>query len=325
MPQCVTDRLMQYLTNCNPSFDARYRDIAALYKRHGEALAIRWDYAFFQTLLETNNLTFTVTCQPSRTTSPAAVLLVRSAWRKLQGRVGVLAQIQAPHSLGQRVDNSGPTRTRPGCRPPRSRSRSAGAVRFSISPTGRRRQKLRWLDDVAMCFRRDLLQAATGDRQHLAQRAGKRRRPKARRTSAAHRPRPASHASIWLWVHAVLPIRPGDRLARSITRLRLWPPRRPNALTQRRTASRRDVLSSFVLVPLPSDDGLTGAPRQAASRACARTDDDGQMANDYLQSLAISALLILALGRAPAAMDPEQGAQAERSELQKYSQLRTLA
>jgi hypothetical protein len=53
------DRLMRYLTDRNPKLDARYRGIADLYKQHGDALGIRWDYAFFQMLLETNNLTFT--------------------------------------------------------------------------------------------------------------------------------------------------------------------------------------------------------------------------------------------------------------------------
>jgi hypothetical protein len=60
VPQCVTpDRLMRYLTDRNPKLDARYRGIAHLYKQHGDKLGIRWDYAFFQMLLETNNLTFT--------------------------------------------------------------------------------------------------------------------------------------------------------------------------------------------------------------------------------------------------------------------------
>jgi hypothetical protein len=56
---CVTpERLMRFLHARNRRLDPRYRDIAADYKRHGEALHIRWDYAFFQMLLETNNLTF---------------------------------------------------------------------------------------------------------------------------------------------------------------------------------------------------------------------------------------------------------------------------
>jgi hypothetical protein len=59
VPACVTpDRLMQYLRERNDRPDPRFRDIARLYKTHGEALGIRWDYAFFQMLLETNYLTF---------------------------------------------------------------------------------------------------------------------------------------------------------------------------------------------------------------------------------------------------------------------------
>jgi hypothetical protein len=59
VPACVTpERLMQLLAQRNPRLDPRYRDIAQHYKSHGEALRIRWDYAFFQMLLETNYLMF---------------------------------------------------------------------------------------------------------------------------------------------------------------------------------------------------------------------------------------------------------------------------
>jgi len=59
VPACATpERLMTFLRDRNPDLDPRYRDIAAWYKRHGEALRIRWDYAFFQMLIETNYLTF---------------------------------------------------------------------------------------------------------------------------------------------------------------------------------------------------------------------------------------------------------------------------
>jgi hypothetical protein len=59
VPACATaEALTRYLLVINPSLDARYRDIAHLYKKHGEALGIRWDYAFFQMQLETNSLTF---------------------------------------------------------------------------------------------------------------------------------------------------------------------------------------------------------------------------------------------------------------------------
>lgn len=49
---------MAFLKARNTDLDPRYNDIAAWYKRYGENLQIRWDYAFFQMLLETNYLTF---------------------------------------------------------------------------------------------------------------------------------------------------------------------------------------------------------------------------------------------------------------------------
>jgi hypothetical protein len=59
VPACVTpERLMHYVVDRNPNLDPRFRDIAKYFKLHGEALRVRWDYAFFQTLLETNYLAF---------------------------------------------------------------------------------------------------------------------------------------------------------------------------------------------------------------------------------------------------------------------------
>ena len=116
VPQCVTpDRLMQYLTSRNPKLDARYRDIAALYKRHGEALAIRWDYAFFQMLLETNNLTFTGDVRARQNNFAG----IGATGGGVPGEsfkdvsTGVLAQIQHLVAYsGQRVDTPVATRTR---------------------------------------------------------------------------------------------------------------------------------------------------------------------------------------------------------------------
>ncbi len=59
VPACVTpDRLMQFLSSRNQKLSPQFRDIASHYKRHGEALRLRWDYAFFQMILETNYLLF---------------------------------------------------------------------------------------------------------------------------------------------------------------------------------------------------------------------------------------------------------------------------
>jgi hypothetical protein len=59
VPACVTPaRLMRYLRTGNSQLGMRFADIAAHYKEHGDRLKIRWDYAFFQMILETNYLKF---------------------------------------------------------------------------------------------------------------------------------------------------------------------------------------------------------------------------------------------------------------------------
>ena len=59
VPACVTpSRLMRHVTERTRNLDPRFRDIARYYKQHGEALRIRWDYAFYQMLLETNFLSY---------------------------------------------------------------------------------------------------------------------------------------------------------------------------------------------------------------------------------------------------------------------------
>ncbi len=60
VPACATPgRLMAMLRSRNSAMDARYDNIAVDYMRHGEDLGLRWDYAFFQMLVETNNLKYT--------------------------------------------------------------------------------------------------------------------------------------------------------------------------------------------------------------------------------------------------------------------------
>ena len=71
VPACVTPAgLMRFLDDRNAkvhrSIDPRFANIAALYKKIGtcvsrdpeKCVGIRWDYAFFQMLIETNYLTF---------------------------------------------------------------------------------------------------------------------------------------------------------------------------------------------------------------------------------------------------------------------------
>lgn len=60
VPECVTPgRLMAFLKLRNSKLSDRYDGIATEYMRHGEELGLRWDYAFFQMMLETGNLTYT--------------------------------------------------------------------------------------------------------------------------------------------------------------------------------------------------------------------------------------------------------------------------
>jgi hypothetical protein len=59
VPVCVTPgRLLAYLESRNPNLDPRFRIIASEYMRLGDTLGVRWDYAFYQMLLETGSLSF---------------------------------------------------------------------------------------------------------------------------------------------------------------------------------------------------------------------------------------------------------------------------
>jgi hypothetical protein len=59
VPECVTPgRLMAYLKTRNPELDPRYDSIATEYMRQGEMLGLRWDFAFYQMIVETGALTY---------------------------------------------------------------------------------------------------------------------------------------------------------------------------------------------------------------------------------------------------------------------------
>ncbi len=59
VPECVTPgRLMSYLRLRNPQLDARYDTIATEYMRQGEMLGLRWDFAFYQMIVETGALSY---------------------------------------------------------------------------------------------------------------------------------------------------------------------------------------------------------------------------------------------------------------------------
>jgi hypothetical protein len=59
VPACATpERLMAFAGSRNPKLDARFASVAEAYKIAGERLNIRWDYAFYQMMVETGSLAF---------------------------------------------------------------------------------------------------------------------------------------------------------------------------------------------------------------------------------------------------------------------------
>jgi hypothetical protein len=59
VPQCVTPgRLMAFLKQRNADLNPRYDGIATEYMRLGERLGVRWDYAFYQMIVETGGLSY---------------------------------------------------------------------------------------------------------------------------------------------------------------------------------------------------------------------------------------------------------------------------
>ena len=59
VPACATPgRMMDYLKSRNPEIDPRYSSIATEYMRLGEALGVRWDFAFYQMIIETGSLSY---------------------------------------------------------------------------------------------------------------------------------------------------------------------------------------------------------------------------------------------------------------------------
>ncbi len=67
VPDCATPgRLMAYLRSRNDKIDDKFSGIATAYMRHGEQLGLRWDYAFFQMMVETGSLSYTGDVKPSQ-------------------------------------------------------------------------------------------------------------------------------------------------------------------------------------------------------------------------------------------------------------------
>lgn len=116
VPQCVTpDLLMAFLRGQNDRLDAKYSNIAADYKKHGEALRVRWDFAFYQMLLETNYLRFGHDVKPKQNNFAG----LGATGNGVPGEsfpdvtTGVLAQIQHLVAYsGDKVDSPVAQRTR---------------------------------------------------------------------------------------------------------------------------------------------------------------------------------------------------------------------
>lgn len=59
VPSCVTpERLMEFVGWRNKRVAPKFGDVATYYQLHGTNLGLRWDYAFYQMLVETNYLKF---------------------------------------------------------------------------------------------------------------------------------------------------------------------------------------------------------------------------------------------------------------------------
>jgi hypothetical protein len=116
VPACVRpERLDQHLSERNPALDARFRGIASFYRKHGEALGLRWDYAFYQMILETNSLKFGGDVKP-RQNNFAGLGATGGGVRGESFKdveTGVLAHLQHLVAYaGERVDNPVAERTR---------------------------------------------------------------------------------------------------------------------------------------------------------------------------------------------------------------------
>ena len=135
VPDCVQPaRLMEFVEERNnarrpaPSVDPRFADIASTYQRIGSCVArapekcvpVRWDYAFFQMLIETNYLTFlrpngvpaSVVPQDNNFAGVGAAISGKPGERFKDVTTGVLAHLQhvlmysttrVPHPVANRT------------------------------------------------------------------------------------------------------------------------------------------------------------------------------------------------------------------------------
>jgi hypothetical protein len=136
VPKCVTtDRLDAVLAERNPRLDPKFKGIAKLYKAHGEKVGVRWDYAFYQMILETNSLLFTgdVKVRQNNFAGLGATGGGVPGESFADVSSGVFAQLQHLVAYGgQRVENPVAKRTRENQDDIIAKSKRLGrAVRFS--------------------------------------------------------------------------------------------------------------------------------------------------------------------------------------------------
>lgn len=136
VPACIKpDRLMRALVERNPKLEVQFQSIAQHYKSHGEKLRIRWDFAFYQMVHETNALLFTGDVR-ARQNNFAGLGATGGGVRGesfADVSTGVLAHLQHLVAYsGERVDNAVAQRTRENQDSIVAKSQKLGrAVRFA--------------------------------------------------------------------------------------------------------------------------------------------------------------------------------------------------
>ncbi len=113
---CATPgRLTLYLKQRNPKLNPRYEGLAGEYMRHGEALHVRWDYAFFQMLLETGSLTYGGDVKPDQNNFAGLGATGKGASGERFKDISTGARAHLEHLVmysGERVENPVAERTR---------------------------------------------------------------------------------------------------------------------------------------------------------------------------------------------------------------------
>lgn len=106
---------MAYVRERNPNLNARYDTLAGEYARHGDALKVRWDYAFFQMLLETGYLKYGGDVKPDQNNFAGLGATGRGARGESFKDISTGARAHIEHLLmysGEHLDNPVAERTR---------------------------------------------------------------------------------------------------------------------------------------------------------------------------------------------------------------------